>query len=41
MYKMDVEQVRGILNLEIYSSMMGDIRTRKTLALLVENADVQ
>ncbi|MBQ4576237.1 MAG: trigger factor, partial [Firmicutes bacterium] len=41
MYKMDVEQVRGMLNLEIYSSMMGDIRTRKVLAMLVETADVQ
>jgi len=36
-----VEKVRGMLNLEIYSSMMGDIRTRKVLAMLVETADVQ
>ena len=41
MYKMNVEEVRGMLNLEIYSSMMGDIRTRKVLAMLVETADVQ
>ena len=41
MYKMDVEQVRGMLNLEIYSSMMGDIRTRKVLAMLVDSAEIQ
>ena len=41
MYKMDVEELKKMMNLEVYSAIMNDVRTKKTIRFLVENAVIQ
>lgn len=41
MYKMDVEELKKMMNLEVYSAIMSDVRTKKTIRFLVENAVIQ
>ena len=41
MYKMEVEELKKMMNLEVYSAIMQDVRTKKTIEFLVENAEIK